>query len=80
MLAFLPISMLQLLILCQSSVCFSHVQIVTEVKGVAASTVYDCLHDPEFRPVWDSNLVEAREICVIDAQNDIGYYQGILLA
>lgn len=44
---------------------------------VSASTVYNALHDSKYRRVWDKQMIESREICVIDAENDIGYYQGI---
>lgn len=51
-------------------------QIVADVPDVAASTMYNALHDAKYRQLWDKQMVKAREVCVIDAQNDIGYYQG----
>lgn len=46
------------------------------MSNVSAATVYNCLQDADYRPVWDKNVVESREICVLDSENDIGYYQG----
>jgi len=38
--------------------------------------MYNALHDAAYRRVWDKEMVESREVCVIDSNNDIGYYQG----
>jgi hypothetical protein len=40
---------------------------------VDAIVLYDVLHDPEYRAVWDDNMVEGFNIEQIDATNDVGY-------
>lgn len=45
-------------------------------EAVDALTMYDVLHDPEYRAVWDDNMVEGYNIEQIDATNDVGYYSA----
>ncbi|KAM4696745.1 START domain-containing protein 10-like [Rhinophrynus dorsalis] len=54
--------------------------LVHTVKGrmafpdVAADTVYDVLHDTEYRKKWDMNMIETRDIAQISVNADVGYY------
>ncbi|KAM5125312.1 START domain-containing protein 10-like [Mantella aurantiaca] len=53
---------------------------VHKVKGqmvfpdVAADTVYDVLHDTEYRRKWDVNMIETRDIARLSLNADVGYY------
>jgi hypothetical protein len=42
--------------------------------NVDPTTMYDALHDPEFRKSWDHNMIEGFNISQLDERNDVGYY------
>ncbi|XP_063793174.1 START domain-containing protein 10-like [Pseudophryne corroboree] len=54
--------------------------LVHTVKGhmtfpdVAADTVYDVLHDTEYRRKWDVNMLETKDIAQLSVNADVGYY------
>ncbi|KAE8584029.1 hypothetical protein XENTR_v10020794 [Xenopus tropicalis] len=54
--------------------------LVHTVKGrmtfpdVSADTVYDVLHDTEYRKKWDINMIETKDIALLSANADVGYY------
>ncbi|KAI5625393.1 PCTP-like protein [Silurus asotus] len=43
-------------------------------KDVPAETMYDVLHDIEYRRKWDSNVIETFDIGKLTVNADIGYY------
>eukprot|EP01125_Pyxidicula_operculata_P006755 TRINITY_DN2317_c0_g1_i1.p1 TRINITY_DN2317_c0_g1~~TRINITY_DN2317_c0_g1_i1.p1 ORF type:complete len:237 (-),score=55.83 TRINITY_DN2317_c0_g1_i1:227-937(-) len=45
-------------------------------KGISAATLYDVLHDADYRKDWDENMAEGYLIQQLDNYNDIGYYAG----
>jgi len=50
------------------------VRIWAKINNVKASTLYDVLHDPDYRREWDENMVDGYRIEQLDNNNDIGYY------
>lgn len=44
--------------------------------GIKASTLYDVLHDPDYRKTWDDNMVEGTLLQQLDPFNDVGYYRA----
>lgn len=44
------------------------------IPDVAACTMYDVLHDSEYRKVWDGNMLDSRDIARLSHNADVGYY------
>lgn len=44
------------------------------LENVTPSLLYDVLHDPHYRSVWDEAKKEGYRIALLNASNDIGYY------
>ncbi|CAO1362642.1 unnamed protein product [Diamesa hyperborea] len=53
---------------------FQMVKIHTILPDVTAETLYDVLHDPDYRKVWDSTMLASEEIGILNVNNDVGYY------
>uniref|UniRef100_A0A8W7PE33 START domain-containing protein 10 n=1 Tax=Anopheles coluzzii TaxID=1518534 RepID=A0A8W7PE33_ANOCL len=53
---------------------FNMVKIHTEFADVTADIVFDVLHDPDYRKVWDSHMLASEEIGILNVNNDVGYY------
>lgn len=45
-----------------------------ECCDVPAETLYDVLHDIEYRKKWDSNVIETFDIARLTVNADVGYY------
>ncbi|TUB03089.1 START domain-containing protein 10 [Bagarius yarrelli] len=43
-------------------------------KDVSAETMYDVLHDIDYRKKWDSNVIETFDIGKLTVNADVGYY------
>lgn len=41
---------------------------------MSAETLYDVLHDIEYRKKWDSNVIETFDIARLTVNADVGYY------
>lgn len=57
-------------------VCLSQCRMVC--KYVAAETMYDVLHDIEYRKKWDTNVIETFDIGKLTVNTDVGYYSCML--
>jgi hypothetical protein len=45
-----------------------------EFPDIAAETLYDVLHDADYRKVWDDRMISGKVIEMLDSHNEIGYY------
>lgn len=53
---------------------FQMVKIQTVFPDITSETLYDVLHDPDYRRVWDTTCLESLEIGLLNVNNDVGYY------
>lgn len=44
------------------------------IKDVSAATMYDVLHDSQYRKNWDQTMENSYDIARLSANADIGYY------
>ena len=49
-------------------------QIKTTYPDIAASVVYDVLHDQEYRSNWDKYALEVKDIGHLNPNNSLSYY------
>lgn len=47
------------------------------IKDVSAATMYDVLHDGQYRKSWDPNMLESFDIARISDNADVGYYSWL---
>ncbi|CAF4894141.1 START domain-containing protein 10-like [Pieris napi] len=50
------------------------VKVVADFEDVEPDALYDVLHDPEYRSVWDTHMLAAEDAGHINVNNDVGYY------
>lgn len=50
------------------------VKVVAEFVQVRPETLYDVLHDPFYRPHWDTHMLCSEDIGYLNINNDVGYY------
>jgi StAR-related lipid transfer protein 10 len=53
---------------------FQMVKINTVFPDISNETLYDVLHDPDYRRVWDTHMLDQFDIGLLNVNNDVGYY------
>uniref|UniRef100_A0A8D8X090 START domain-containing protein 10 n=1 Tax=Cacopsylla melanoneura TaxID=428564 RepID=A0A8D8X090_9HEMI len=53
---------------------FKQLKVTAIFPDVEADIVYDVLHDPEYRKVWDTHMIDSVDIGNLNPNNDVGYY------
>ncbi|XP_030650346.1 START domain containing 14 [Chanos chanos] len=48
-----------------------------DIKDVSAATMYDVLHDSQYRKQWDPTMLESFDIARLSHNADVGYYSWI---
>jgi hypothetical protein len=59
---------------CTDVTDFNMVKIQGVYADVTAETLYDVLHDPNYRKSWDPQIIDGYDICRIGPNSDVGYY------
>jgi len=53
---------------------FRMIRLKTVFSDIHADTLYDVLHDPDYRKTWDKHMLDSKELGVLNPNNDISYY------
>lgn len=53
---------------------FRMIRVKTTFSDVTADTLYDVLHDPEYRQTWDKHMMSSCQLGVLNPNNDLSYY------
>ena len=48
----------------------------TSFKDCPARTVFDVVHDTEYRRKWDHDMIDMKEVCKVCVNNTVSYYAG----
>ncbi|XP_063922190.1 START domain-containing protein 10-like [Zophobas morio] len=54
--------------------CFKMVKVQSVFHNVSPNTMFDVLHDPDYRKDWDEHMLASIEIGYLNPNNDVGYY------
>jgi len=52
------------------------IKLCVEYPNVLPKTLYNALHDADYRKSWDDNMIKGYNICRLNSNNDIGYYSA----
>ncbi|VDK78656.1 unnamed protein product [Dibothriocephalus latus] len=50
------------------------IKVEAKTFNVQAASIYDCLHDAEYRKTWDFMMKEGNRIAYVSPNSEIGYY------
>lgn len=50
------------------------VKVQSVFPEICATTLFDVLHDPNYRKEWDEHMQASIEIGYLNPNNDVGYY------
>lgn len=50
------------------------VKVQSVFQNISSNTMFDVLHDPDYRKDWDEYMLASVEIGYLNPNNDIGYY------
>ncbi|CAH8563160.1 unnamed protein product [Dicrocoelium dendriticum] len=53
---------------------FKMIKVTAEISDLSADVLYDTLHDPDYRAIWDKTMRESSEICTVAHNSRIEYH------
>lgn len=53
---------------------FRMIRLKTTFTDLSADTLYDVLHDPAYRKIWDKHMLESKDLGCLNPNNDVSYY------
>lgn len=49
-------------------------QVCTVYEDIDAYVLYDVLHDPHYRQIWDKHMIHSVDVGYLNPNNDVSYY------
>ncbi|KAB7501109.1 PCTP-like protein [Armadillidium nasatum] len=53
---------------------FHMIKVLTSYSDISGNVLYDVLHDPEYRHVWDKHMIHSVDVGFLNPNNDLSYY------
>ncbi|XP_027216104.1 START domain-containing protein 10 isoform X1 [Penaeus vannamei] len=53
---------------------FQMIKVCTVYTDIDANVLYDVLHDPHYRQMWDKHMIKSVDVGYLNPNNDVSYY------
>ncbi|KAG7155903.1 START domain-containing protein 10-like [Homarus americanus] len=58
---------------------FQMIKVCTVYSDIDANVLYDVLHDPHYRQIWDKHMIHSVDVGYLNPNNDVSYYASYLI-